>query len=310
MQNFDSFLSELEKYILPWETINLPEFPFKQQALSSSFDGTPTEVGFHPNYGYFVIWSAGLVSGITAIEVNPYHSPKTQNSSFFINLSKETRKIAEDDCFESNDGDFFLQESVYRKPQGEKGKYLICKNDVLDAALLTGSNLVLIFASNRRPGGGWEEGKTTQEESIYYRTNLCHVGLDKEDPFYEHKGENPEIVTNVIVFRDSNYKLCKPWRCDFAYMAAPVVKNPEEQKEAAKKTKEQIEKLASLVVEHGEKSIVIGPWGCGIYGNDPKTIAKQFKEIFDPLLSSGTLDYVVVSVLNDENGKVFEKAFQ
>jgi uncharacterized protein (TIGR02452 family) len=311
MQTFDEFFSELEKHLLPWETINIPEFPFKQQALSSASNGTLTNVGYHPNHGYFVTWSAGLVSGIIAIEVNPYsYSSKTKDKSFFINLSKETMKISEDDCFEWDNNDYFLQESVYRKSRGQKGKYIVCENDVLDAALLTGSNLVLIFSSNRRPGGGWEEGKTTQEESIYYRTNLCHVGLDKEDPFYDCKGENPEIAVNAIVFRDSNYNLCNPWRCDFVYMAAPVVKNPEEQKMAAKKTKEQIEKLASLVLEHGEKSIVIGPWGCGIYGNDPTTIAKQFKETFDPLLSSGALDYVVVSVLNDENGLIFKKVFQ
>lgn len=179
---------------------------------------------------------------------------------------------------------------------------------MLDAASSSGTPLVLIFASHRRPGGGWENGKTSQEESFYLRTNLCKVGLTRDHGFYKHNGLHPFIVSRVSVFRDSQYQLTSPWLCDFVYLAAPVTTPESSKKEVEKRIVQQIRELGEASIK--SRAIVIGPWGCGVYGNDPKFVATTFKQIFKPLLDSGKLDRVVVAIQPDENGKVFREVFE
>lgn len=181
-------------------------------------------------------------------------------------------------------------------------QFTLIKGDVLEVSRTVSKPLVLIFSSCRRPGGGWLEGKTTQEESIYFRTNLCNVGL-QPGLFYLEKGSYPVGVKNAVVFRDADYELSKPWLCDFVYLAAPVASSyPEAMNK--KLIVERLKLLATFVETNGYDSVVIGPWGCGAYGNNPRFVGETFKQIFSNLTAK-----VIVVIMDDENGKIFEEVF-
>jgi hypothetical protein len=64
---------ELEKHMMSWcdlETSGCPE-EFVNAAKAASSEGVPTGYGRHPEYGWFVIWSAGQGPGIDKLETWP-----------------------------------------------------------------------------------------------------------------------------------------------------------------------------------------------------------------------------------------------
>jgi uncharacterized protein (TIGR02452 family) len=228
----------------------------------------------------------------------------------FLELARETETICEDGEYldDSCEVHSLQNQLLYPTTKTSKKGFILVESDMLDVAKSFGVRLVLIFASHRRPGGGWKNGKTSQEESFYLRSNLCKVGLTREHFFYKQNGIHPFIVSSVSVFRDSDYRLTSPWLCDFVYLAAPVTTPESNKKETEARIVQQIRELAKVSIK--SKAIVIGPWGCGVYGNDPKFVATTFKRIFQPLLDSGEMDRVIVAIQPDENGRVFREVFE
>lgn len=221
-----------------------------------------------------------------------------------MEIAQETISISNDKSYldaERNPHSF--AEAVRPPPSLIPSKqFTVVKGDILEVSKSVSNPLVLIFASCRRPGGGWLEGKTTQEESIYFRTNLCRVGL-QPGLFYLEKGSYPVGVKNAIVFRDENYEFSSPWLCDFVYLAAPVASCYPEKLNKQMIT-ERLQLLANFAANSGNDSILIGPWGCGVYGNDPKFVASCFKKLFSSIPIK-----VIVVLREDENGRIFEEAF-
>ena len=234
----------------------------------------------------------------------------SNSHNFFLDLAKETQQICKDQEYITSDCEVFtlLPLPFYPLPQKLEKGFILFEGDMLDAAQQTGIGNVLIFASHRRPGGGWENGKTSQEESFYYRTDLSRYGLKRDNEFYtKDQGEKPRQVAGISVFRDSSYSLCEPWLCDFIYLAAPVVTPDSDPKVVQTRIRKQIQALADLCVTR--RHVVIGPWGCGVYGNDPRFVASVFKETFEPLFKASKMDHVVVCLQDDENGKIFKEVF-
>lgn len=70
------------------------------------------------------------------------------------------------------------------------------------------------------------------------------------------------------------------------------------------------EKVLSLAVVHGHRSLVLGAWGCGVFKNDPADVAQWFHV---HLCRSGTFgrafDVVVFAVLDNTPGEPMLRAF-
>jgi uncharacterized protein (TIGR02452 family) len=62
-----------------------------------------------------------------------------------------------------------------------------------------------------------------------------------------------------------------------------------------------------VAAAHGHRELVLGAWGCGVFGNDPAEVAQVFAET---LAASPWFDLVVFAVL-DRGGntrRAFEEA--
>ncbi len=72
----------------------------------------------------------------------------------------------------------------------------------------------------------------------------------------------------------------------------------------------RIEKLLSVAVVHGHRSLVLGAWGCGVFKNEPADVAKWFHV---HLCGMGTFarafDMVVFAVLDRTPGESTFQAF-
>jgi len=146
--------------------------------------------------------------------------------------------------------------------------------------------VVLNFASARRPGGGWLEGAMAQEEDLA-RCSALGYCLSFEEQFYKDNKENDSgLYTDGIIyspmvpfFRDKYYKLTEK------VYPVSVITSPAPNVNKLKAGEEQLlqvtlnyraKRILEVAAKHGHEVIVLGAWGCGVFGNEAKDVAKAF----------------------------------
>lgn len=157
--------------------------------------------------------------------------------------------------------------------------------DSTEAVLQFPGAALLNFASYRHPGGGFITGAWAQEEAICHDSTLYNV-LCKFDSFYaeNEKKLNNSLYTDRAVFSpkiifERNEKSAE---CDVITCAAPNFGAArgrgitDSQNEAA--LKQRVDFVISIAEENGCDTVVLGAWGCGVFGQDPKLAARLFKE--------------------------------
>ncbi|GLI01774.1 TIGR02452 family protein [Phytohabitans aurantiacus] len=177
----------------------------------------------------------------------------------------------------------------------------------------------LVFASARNPGGGFRNGARAQEEDIA-RASALHACLETVPDFYQHHRGDPDLrysdriiySPGVPVFRDDHGALLdQPCRAALITAAAPNLRAvAQNQPELVDTVPAAIERRAARVLEvaaaHGHRRLVLGAWGCGVFGNDPAVVARAFD---DALRRVGPFDHVVFAVLDHAPGTPTHRAF-
>lgn len=154
------------------------------------------------------------------------------------------------------------------------GKISCVQADTFDASqsISKYNCLVLDFASDSEPGGGWKSNQTgTQEESLCRRSNL---GLELEKINYPINESSFVLIPNIIVFR-TNDKL------DYQLLEKPFIVSViagSMRNQNNKIIKDKIKGLLSIAIANNYKYLVLGAWGCGAFGNEPENIAMEFKK--------------------------------
>lgn len=155
-----------------------------------------------------------------------------------------------------------------------------------------GKTAVLNFASYKNPGGGFLQGSGAQEESLCHNSTLYEVLSDKRfSEYYNWNNQNKNnalyrnrgLYTPNIIFEKNGSLLV----ADVITVAAPNRKaymeycrtaNEEENLVALKS---RIGFIKCIAVEQRVDTIILGAFGCGVFGQDPNVVAKTFKEIFE-----------------------------
>ena len=178
----------------------------------------------------------------------------------------------------------------------------------------------LNFASAKNPGGGVLGGSQAQEEALS-RSSALYACLKDQATYYETNRKFKSCIYTdhmiyaplVPVFRDDNDQLLSEAYCT-SVVTAPainmgVIKTREAERipEALDLMKVRITKLLTLCVSEGEKDLVLGAWGCGVFQNDATWMAESFKEILNSELFKGAFNSIVFAVPN--SGRVGEKNY-
>eukprot|EP00927_Polykrikos_kofoidii_P067028 TRINITY_DN62567_c0_g1_i1.p1 TRINITY_DN62567_c0_g1~~TRINITY_DN62567_c0_g1_i1.p1 ORF type:complete len:430 (+),score=62.32 TRINITY_DN62567_c0_g1_i1:104-1393(+) len=152
----------------------------------------------------------------------------------------------------------------------------------------------LNFASARNPGGGFTTGASAQEESIA-RSSALYPCLTKHFKafFVPSRRAASGAYTSDIIYspgvpvirEDGGALLNRPYFVDVATAAAPNVGSmcrdsslKEAEMQAEEALRERIPRILNLFARHGVVDIVLGAWGCGVFGNNPTTVAALFAE--------------------------------
>ncbi len=155
------------------------------------------------------------------------------------------------------------------------------------AARLGGSVAALNFASARTPGGGFLSGSGAQEESLA-RSSALHASLVGAPAYYEANAaadarytDHAILSPRVPVFRDDDGTLRDaPQPVTFVTMPAPNVSAMPVGSPLRAGVGVTVVRRArcvlALAAHAGCRQLVLGGWGCGVFGNDPAVVADAF----------------------------------
>jgi uncharacterized protein (TIGR02452 family) len=183
----------------------------------------------------------------------------------------------------------------------------------------------LNFASAKNPGGGFLGGSQAQEESLA-RASALVATLERHMGYYDANRKSSSLLytdhmivsPRVPVFRDEEDRLLEhPWEVTIITSPAPNAgaigkKNSAVAQQVVPTFRRRIEQVLSAAVVFDQSALVLGAWGCGVFGNDPATVAGLFGEF---LLNDGpfaeAFEHIAFAVLDRTGDTIrpFAKVF-
>ena len=172
--------------------------------------------------------------------------------------------------------------------------------------------LCLNFASAKNPGGGFLSGAQAQEECLA-RASALHKSLSSQMTYYEvNRSHSSALYTNhliysprVPVFRsDDDALLQEPYLVSIvtspAANAGAVRKNEPSNVSSIQSTMQtRIRSVLAVAKKHSHSAIVLGAWGCGVFGNYPYDVATWFANaLLEDSRFAGAFDRIVFAVLD------------
>ena len=147
---------------------------------------------------------------------------------------------------------------------------------------------VLNFASYKNPGGMFLNGSNAQEENLCHSSFLYNVLIRFKNSYYYwnncHKNKslylNRAIYSpNIFFFRQK-----KIVRCDVITCAAPNIAAARKycqvsDFENSEVLKERINFILSIANYQKANTLILGAFGCGVFGQNPSEVANIFKEL-------------------------------
>jgi len=196
--------------------------------------------------------------------------------------------------------------------QSGSGKVFLYNGDALDAASWLNSQTpcvpgVLDFASDSNPGGGCRGNQRgTQEEAICRRSSLLP---SLEAVGYPIPTLGAVYAPDICVFRSSErtqFQLLPA--CFWVNVVASALRNRGNGSDLDAKQANVILKKVKLVLStfaaHGNRSIVLGAWGCGAFGNDAQHVAKVFHKAL--VTRGASFDRIVFAVPGKGKGSNYD----
>lgn len=149
-----------------------------------------------------------------------------------------------------------------------------------------GKVAALNFASYKNAGGCFLGGSTAQEECLCHASYLYNVLKECKSYYaYNNKHKNNALYTNralyspqVIFFKNDSIATCNVITCAAPnYYAAKKYLNID--KSLNSETLKQRIKFVLDVAEYKNvDTLILGAFGCGVFGQDPREVATIFNE--------------------------------
>ena len=187
------------------------------------------------------------------------------------------------------------------------------------AVRLNKPNMVALnFASARNQGGGFLAGALAQEEDLC-RASALYACLKRKPVFYNENilcddcyyTDNIIYSPKVPFFRgEHNLFLEEPFTLSIISAPAPNLNGirPEGlQYKLRGIIRGRIERILHVAASHGHKTIILGAWGCGAFGNDPEMIADEFKKMIE---KTAAFEHVCFAVYDTREPPVLYETFQ
>lgn len=173
----------------------------------------------------------------------------------------------------------------------------------------SGKTAVLNFASYKEPGGLFLKGSKAQEECLCHSSFLYNV-LSRQKDYYEwnrqHKNRGLYLDRALYSPDISFFKNGEVACCDVITCAAPNIS-------AARKycmiyddeNHDVLYKRIRFVLQVAEDqkvdTLILGAFGCGVFGQKPTEVAAAFKEF---LSKGSSISRVIFAIPDGKNGNL------
>lgn len=190
-----------------------------------------------------------------------------------------------------------VREEVLAQPGIAETRFALVNETTLQASIRLSVNQayqhigILNFASAKNPGGGFLKGARAQEESLARSSALSMSQRACPDFYAFHRAQETCLYSDRMIYspacpviRDDNGNwLPQPVLVDFITSSAPnagvVTRNePTNRSQIVPVLVERASKVLALAAHHGCDALVLGAWGCGVFMNDPVTVASVFHQ--------------------------------
>lgn len=151
--------------------------------------------------------------------------------------------------------------------------------------------LVLNFASAKNPGGGFLNGSQAQEESIARASGLYACQLECRGYYDANRECGHCLYTDHLIYsplvpfiRDERDNLLPaPFLASILTAPAPNVSGINQNRRSDLSAviptlARRMDFVLAAAAVHGHRTLILGAWGCGVFGNDPVMVATLFHE--------------------------------
>lgn len=163
--------------------------------------------------------------------------------------------------------------------------------------------IVLDFANFTKPGGGFIRGAIAQEESLCHSSNLYNILMQHKDFYKRHKkfGVDKDLGTNDALFIPNvKFEVDNGTNTDSYHSVNVLVVAAPNARRFKYRWKfwfeensyyydcandaalfDRINFVLKCAAVTNQKYLVLGAFGCGVFGQDPETVASIFKELLE-----------------------------
>lgn len=190
---------------------------------------------------------------------------------------------------------------------------------------------VLNFASATKPGGGFINGASAQEESIARSSTLFQsLQTPRARRFYELHDRDSKggyyshamiYSPSVAIFRDDNGQWIQPYYVDV--VTSPAVnaglvrrklrytRRTETEDKILSVMKERMGRILALFELRGTRNLVLGSFGTGVFQNEVGPLARIWGELLGApgARFAHSFDKVMFAIPNDYTKRKFEEDF-
>lgn len=278
-----------------------------------------------------------LAETLEALEKGSYYG-----RGKIVTLKTDPDRMREAKVFLPDDAERISEERFAPRRVNQNGCKIRCKNtdSYTMAREIVGDPkefedgdkiLVLNFANPVNIGGGVRHGARAQEEDLCRQSSLLlSLESDEAAGYYRYNralrtmlGSDAMIISPYVeIVRDGS----GAWLDETAVVsvltcAAPYIRDGFEGKtydEYVAMMAHRIRLMLRCAAYEGYTHLVLGAWGCGAFGNDPKLIASLFEKELRRFSCMGTdgksvfkrIDFAVLSTSPDRyNFRVFADVF-
>jgi len=243
----------------------------------------------------------------------------------------ESQRLSEQNSFllTPDDGEKLINEIKPLKT-GPFATYSVVNESAVNAILEACKNgynpAVLNFASAKNPGGGFIGGAIAQEESLAAASGLYRTLVRHEIYYSVNRACKTMMYTDhaiyspsVVFFRDDAFDLLDtPVTASVLTLPAvnmgQVILKGEDVSAAKIVMKNRMRLALAIFAEQGNKYLILGAYGCGVFRNDPNDVARWWKELLENDCYGRFFEQIVFAVydrsITQANISVFGEAFR
>lgn len=180
---------------------------------------------------------------------------------------------------------------------------------------------VLNFASAKNPGGGFLNGAMAQEESLAASGGLYPTLLPHTEYYRRNRACGTMRYTDcaiyspgVVFFRDGDFRLAeRPVTASVLTLPAvnlgQVLQKGEDPAQARTAMKARMGRALRLFGAMGDRTLVLGAYGCGVFRWPPQEVARWWKELLAEPELAGRFAHIRFAVLDTSRSGSCYRAF-